>query len=300
MSEQTAEERQVNNVEVMLPQVHAETGELIAISRSSPMDMPVQVFTEALNRREANRRALLQWIQTSLVQGVDYGSIHIVGKNKCRYAKEGRAWECPVKSHWSKNSLFKPGAEKILGMMSLTARYPNIHLYEEAVINGQDIQVIILKCELHTQNGIVVGEGTGARSVSQDYGDINKSIKMASKSAMIDATLRVAGLSELFTQDLETMIEEKPEEPSSHPMEASTGRTPAGNNNDHPANPNPTNENDNRRITADLYRRIVRLSKEKGMSTQDVRKWCVDTYGVVPDHLRVSQALHLIEELTSL
>ena len=300
MEHQISEEGRVNNVEVMLPAVHADTDEPMAVSRSSPMDMPVQVFVEALNRREANRRALLQWIQTSLIHGVDYGSIHIVGKNKCRYAKEGRTFECQVNSHWSKNSLFKPGAEKILGMMSLTARYPNIHLYEEAVIKGQDIQVIILKCELHTQNGMVIGEGTGARTVAQDYGDINKSIKMASKSAMIDATLRVAGLSELFTQDLETMFEEKPEEPSSHPKEASTVRTPVGSNDDRPANQNPTNESDNRRITADLYRRIVSLCKEKGMSIQDIRKWCRDTYGVVPDHLRVSQANHLIEELTSL
>jgi hypothetical protein len=41
--------------------------------------------------------------------------------------------------------------------------------------------------------------------LSQDDGDINKALKMAIKSAHIDATLRMAGLSEVFTQDIEDM-----------------------------------------------------------------------------------------------
>jgi hypothetical protein len=36
-------------------------------------------------------------------------------------------------------------------------------------------------------------------------GDANKAIKMAQKSAQIDAVLRCAGLSEVFTQDLEDL-----------------------------------------------------------------------------------------------
>jgi hypothetical protein len=48
-----------------------------------------------------------------------------------------------------------------------------------------------------------VAEGVGARSLAQDYGDVNKALKMAEKSAHIDATLRLAGLSEVFTQDIE-------------------------------------------------------------------------------------------------
>jgi hypothetical protein len=39
--------------------------------------------------------------------------------------------------------------------------------------------------------------------VQQDFCDPNKAFKMAEKSALIDATLRLAGLSEMFTQDLE-------------------------------------------------------------------------------------------------
>jgi hypothetical protein len=54
-------------------------------------------------------------------------------------------------------------------------------------------------------SGKIVADGIGARSLEQDYGDINKALKMCSKSAHIDATLRMAGLSEVFTQDLDQM-----------------------------------------------------------------------------------------------
>jgi hypothetical protein len=169
------------------------------------MDWPAQRFGEALQRRELNRQALLSWVKSNLKGGIDYGQIHVVGKDKCRMAQMGKANECLDMTHWSKPSLWKPGAEKICGMLGLIPRFPNLSEYEGAAIRGEEIKVILIKCELRTASGFVAAEGTGARRVTQDYGDINKSLKMAEKSAHIDATLRVAGLSELFTQDLEDM-----------------------------------------------------------------------------------------------
>ena len=46
----------------------------------------------------------------------------------------------------------------------------------------------------------MVSEGRGAREVLKEK-DINKAIKMAQKSAQIDAVLRTGALSEAFTQD---------------------------------------------------------------------------------------------------
>ena len=194
----------VNNSEASLPQ---ETKPEIAVLPmvASPMDQSVERFSNALARREDNRKALLKWIRANMKSGIDFGQIHIVGKDKCRLAREGRASECIDPRHWSKPSLWKPGAEKICGMLGLIPRFPNLSEYENAVLRGEDIKMIILKCELHTGNGFIAAEGTGARRVAQDHGDINKSLKMTEKSAHIDATLRVAGLSELFTQDLEDM-----------------------------------------------------------------------------------------------
>lgn len=295
--ENQIQEAQGNAVQVV-PCDNGETEARYFIA-PAPMDCPVEQFTRALERREANRKALVNWISRNLVEGVDFGKIHVMGKDRCDYARRGMANECPNPRHWSKPSLFKPGSEKITGMLGLIPRFPNLKEYEKAVLRGERIEVIILKCELHTAGGFIVAEGTGARVLAQDNGDINKALKMAVKSAHIDATLRVAGLSELFTQDLETMFEEKPEEPASHPREADTDSASGGHIDTQPVEPNPTDENSNRRITSDLYRRIISLSKEKEMGA-DIRKWCIDTYGVVPEHLRVKEAIHLIGELTRL
>jgi hypothetical protein len=88
-------------------------------------------------------------------------------------------------------------------MLGVTATFPTLKDYEAAALDRRDPSQIILRCHLVNADGQIVADGVGARSVDQDYGDINKALKMAIKSAMIDATLRMAGLSEIFTQDLE-------------------------------------------------------------------------------------------------
>ncbi|ABA56556.1 hypothetical protein Noc_A0043 (plasmid) [Nitrosococcus oceani ATCC 19707] len=137
------------------------------------------------------------------MEGVDYGRIHSVGKNKCQYAAQGKAGECPNSKHWSKPSLLKPGAEKICGMLGVTVRFPTLPDYEQAAISGAGIKQVILRCEIKNTSGLVMADGVGARNASKDGDDLNKTLKMAEKSAMIDAVLRMAGLSEVFTQDLE-------------------------------------------------------------------------------------------------
>lgn len=154
---------------------------------ANPLDSNPITFKAGLDRRKENRNTLMEWIRSALIEGRDYGSIIINGQK-------------------SKPSLLKPGAEKIAGMLGLIPKFPNLSEYEDSVLNGNKIDIIILKCELQSQAGEVVGEGVGARDVlKQDNGDLNKALKMASKSAMIDATLRCAGISEVFTQDIEEM-----------------------------------------------------------------------------------------------
>jgi len=171
----------------------------------SPLDLPSDVFEAGLERRKHNRAAILNWIREALVEGTDYGRIHLFNRERCAFAKRGEAESCPIGSHWSKPSLFKPGAEKICGMLGVTVHYPNLTAYEQAALSGQRLGTIILRCELRDSQERTVAEGIGARSVQQDNGDLNKALKMAGKSAHIDATLRMAGLSEVFTQDLEDM-----------------------------------------------------------------------------------------------
>jgi hypothetical protein len=93
-------------------------------------------------------------------------------------------------------------------MLGVSVHFPNLHEYEQAAIRGTDIKHIILRCEIRDPRGRVVADGAGARSLVQDNGDLNKALKMVLKSSMTDATLRMAGLSEVFTQDLEQQTEE--------------------------------------------------------------------------------------------
>ena len=208
-----------------LPVPASEEGSGIGIPASvpataSPLDLPAEVFRAGLDRRKENRAALMGWVRESLVEGSDYGRIHVVAKSKCPHGNR-----CRNVAHFSKPSLFKPGAEKICGMLGVTVHYPTLHDYEQAALHGVQLQHIIIRCELKDASGHVVADGVGARSLKQDYGDINKALKMAEKSAHIDATLRMAGLSEVFTQDLEDMahgkdMEETPEHPHPHPAQA--------------------------------------------------------------------------------
>ena len=169
----------------------------------SPLDLPTEFFSAGLDRRKRNRALLMEWLRTALVEGVDFGRIHIAGKDRCPLVRMGRVHECKDPGHWSKPSLFKPGAEKITGMLGMTVHYPTMPAYEDAILAQADIRTIMLRCELRDAHGHVVAQGAGARQISQDYGDLNKTLKMVAKSAHIDATLRLAGLSEVFTQDLE-------------------------------------------------------------------------------------------------
>ncbi len=314
MLNQNQETKRINTAEIILPaEVSQDEAATFPMTLPrSPLDSPVERFSKDLERREDNRKALLRWIQSNLVAGIDFGQIHVVGKDKCRLAREGRADECIDPRHWSKPSLWKPGAEKICGMLGLIPRFPNLSEYETVSLRGEDIKVIILKCELHTAHGFVAAEGTGARRIAQDYGDINKSFKMAEKSSHIDATLRVAGLSELFTQDLEDMgigvrgsvqpdsKEKAPSPPPESDQQRPASHTPTGNNQaDAPANqPAPNGQgNGGSRITGKQYKFIMDLMKEAGMDKRSLNEHCREAYGCAVDHITRADASKLIDWL---
>ena len=163
------------------------------VALHSPMDMPIEQFKAGLEQREANRQALLQWIAKTLVEGVDFGVIR------------------------NKKSLWKPGAEKITGMLGIKREYPGIDKYQDAAVEGKSIDQIVIKCVLNNGQNVHVSEGLGGRTVRQEGGDLNKAIKMAAKSSFIDGTLNLVGLSEIFTLDLEDMFPEELQTPSKPP-----------------------------------------------------------------------------------
>jgi hypothetical protein len=186
-----------------------EGGALASRLVSSPLDLPHADFQSALDRRSRNRVALVTWVRNSLVEGVDFGRIHTLSRkprgNGRPYCDDRACTYDRKPSHYSKECLFKPGAEKICGMLGVTPTFPSLTDYERASLEDRPINRVVLRCMLVDGSGRPVAEGVGAHPV--EFGDWNKALKMAEKSAMIDATLRYAGLSEVFTQDIEDMRE---------------------------------------------------------------------------------------------
>src|SRR5262249_15651198 len=152
------------------------------------------------------RELFVDWLFNRLDAGIDYMLIHRkVGprnnKTPCPQAGDARGSVCPTCG--GKATLCKPGSEKICGLLQLRPRFRrDVESWE---MLGGEAGLVTLVCEVVTPAGVVVAEGRGARHRDQDMGDVNKTLKMAQKSAQTDAVLRCAGLSEIFTQDLEDM-----------------------------------------------------------------------------------------------
>lgn len=163
-------------------------------------------LAERLRVYGESRRILVEWLLGQLVAGIDYTLIHR------KIGPRGNKTDCPNVGNLvarscaecgGKSTLCKPGSEKICGLLQLRPVFSrDVETWE---MLGSEPGVVALKCELITANGVVVAEGRGARHRDMDYGDVNKTIKMVQKSAQTDAVLRCAGLSEIFTQDLEDL-----------------------------------------------------------------------------------------------
>jgi len=101
-----------------------------------------------------------------------------------------------------KKSLGKAGAEKLANLYSLTATFDRD---DKTLQSFSNIEGLIAYVGTLSRNGSVVGQGRGAALLSKNGGDVNKTIKMAQKSAYIDSVIRSTGLSDIFTQDIEDM-----------------------------------------------------------------------------------------------
>jgi hypothetical protein len=170
-----------------------------------PFHDPAALKTQ-LDTYAAGRTLFIEWLFTNLVAGTDYMLIHRKvgsGANRaaCPNAADASSPRCATCK--GKSTLCKPGAEKICGLLQLRPSFRrDLDTWE---MLGSEVGVLALVCELVTPSGVVVAEGRSVRHRDADNGDLNKWVKMGQKSAQIDAVLRCAGLSEIFTQDLEDL-----------------------------------------------------------------------------------------------
>lgn len=122
-----------------------------------------------------------------------------------------------------KKSLAKGGAEKIASIFHWTAKFEKDT--ESLEMLGDIKGLVAFKCTL--MNGVFVGEGRGAAMLAKNSNDPNKTLKMAQKSAFIDAVLRASGLSDFYTQDLEDMPSETISHVAPQHVVQPTGKQPS-------------------------------------------------------------------------
>jgi len=105
-----------------------------------------------------------------------------------------------------KPTLYKPGAEKILMLMGLQSTYEIIDSTRDWKEGFFQYQV---RCTLKKEDSIIT-QGLGCCNSKENkyakqnpFNIDNTILKMAKKRSQVDASLTVASLSEIFTQDLE-------------------------------------------------------------------------------------------------
>lgn len=145
-----------------------------------------------LNQVQSTMGKILQFqavVQQTLKESHDYGKVPGCG---------------------NKPTLLKPGAEKILMLLGLTSEYDIIEKIQDY---EKGFFAFTVKCKL-SKNGQVITEGVGhCNSMEKKYASekvdvytiANTCLKMAKKRSQVDASLTVASLSEIFTQDIEDM-----------------------------------------------------------------------------------------------
>lgn len=174
-----------------------QTLEVVKQAEVIGITMTADRLSQALTEEQSKRNLIKTYIQQNLVPDVDYGKINMKGK-------------------MSKDCLFKPGAEKVCSLMHLNPVF-KVDAELRSILGDGEIPFICQLVNRHT--GEVEGEGRGSCSLKEKSGNANVAIKIAQKRAQIDAVLRVAALSDQFTQDIEDMGKVTPEAyyPSSAP-----------------------------------------------------------------------------------
>jgi hypothetical protein len=118
---------------------------------------------------------------------------------------------------------WKPGAEKVCSLLQLRPTFAPDQATQE--LAGSAPGLFAYVCWLVNRDGRVVGEGRGAAELGERRGwTANNAIKIAEKRSQVDAVLRVAGLSELFTQDLEDAEQRTALEMETGPWLGSAGK----------------------------------------------------------------------------
>lgn len=199
MTTRTGEVIDVEPAELSPPQSNAVQAYTPPPAPANVLDADPTQFKVAVQRRSDNYSMLISWLCSNMAVGVDMVQVHFIGKSKCRHQGPPHCTPALEPGHWSAPDLSKRGAERVCGLLGLTAVFEGIDAYKRASLKGVAIKDILLECRLY-KGDMEMSHGSGAASCEENYGDLNKTLKMAEKRAHIDAVKRCAGLSGLATE----------------------------------------------------------------------------------------------------
>lgn len=219
-------------------------------------------FEKMLADQDAMRKMVMEYVAKNLVAGTDFGK-----------AYKGS----------DKDTLLKPGAEKVASLLRTVPRFEKDHDTAQMCADA-GVKGIFYVCHL-MRGDVVVAEGRGAvhfvgnwkdkngiihPNKFEKFWDANNAIKMAEKRSQVDAVLRLATLSDVFTQDMESYD-------NSGSMEAQSESVPTGNSSPPAQQARPTSNNRKGMATDPMKKKI--FATVKGLLDQQNIKHKYDEVG---------------------
>lgn len=126
--------------------------------------------------------------------------------------------------------LSKGGAEYLAKLFNWKVVLSEPRFMNTSGNNHETGQQVFIDAQVIDENNQTLAYGGGARSLAQDGFYLNTSLKMARKSAFVDAVLRASGLSGYFGQDIvETDLDQSTfsDSPNKQPNQAAAKATEA-------------------------------------------------------------------------
>jgi len=175
-----------------------------SVAMSIVTAVPMSSKDTALRVKDTEERMSIvaEFIKKNLKKGSDFVQLDMWDKKTNSYKR-------------SKPFLAKPGSEKFVILFGHRAEF-------EWIKQDWELGLFAVRCKIvNRTTGEFYGEGFGSarkdEKTTKDGKVIwteNESMKMACKRAQIDATLRVYGLSEYFTQDEEVVARNRQNSPN--------------------------------------------------------------------------------------
>lgn len=171
------------------------------------MLLPVEKQNEILADYKEKRDNFRDWILSQMVEGLHYGYAPGTEPDRVRQGNEygfmsyvrGKKVFVSEKNWKPKPMLYAAGADFLCDLLLMRSVFELDQVAWEQL--GSQSGVVAMKCTLYNVSGETLAEGRGAHKAGDRGGEENKAIKMAEKSAKVDAVISCNGLRDLFVQD---------------------------------------------------------------------------------------------------